>query len=72
MIKRGRENWENTNMFQKKVDEIKKMLTDKYALSILNEKSWLKRLLLKIKLQIEIRKKIEELSSLRNLHLSKH
>jgi len=71
VIAGGRANWEKTSEFQNKKDAIIKALTDQYALSISNEKHWIKRLLLKIRLRIETRRKLEELSSLRNLHHSK-
>jgi len=69
LIEGGRESLENTSEFIKKVDEIKKEVTSKYSLIIVNEKKWVKRLLIKIKLQIEIRKRIQQLSSLKNLHI---
>jgi hypothetical protein len=69
LIEGGRANLENTSEFIKKVDEIKKEVTDKYSLTMVNEKNWVKRILIKIKLQIEIRKRVRELSSLKNLHI---
>ncbi len=72
LIEGGGEKLEQTSEFQKKVDDIKKELTDKYSLTILNEKNWIKRLLIKIRLRIEIRKKIEELISLKNLYIINH
>lgn len=69
LIEEGRANLENTSEFIKKVDEIKKEVTDKYSLTMVNEKNWVKRILIKIKLQIEIRKRVRELSSLKNLHI---
>jgi len=69
LIEGGRANLENTSEFIKKVDEIKKEVTDKYSLTMVNEKNRVKRILIKIKLQIEIRKRVRELSSLKNLHI---
>jgi len=72
LIEGGREKFERTREFRRKVGEIRKELTDKYSLTILNEKNWLKRLIIKFKLQLEIYKRIEELSSLKNLHIVNH
>lgn len=69
LIEGGRESLESTSEFIKKVSEIKKEVTDKYSLTIVNEKNRVKRLLIKIKLQIEIRKRVRGLSSLKNLHI---
>jgi hypothetical protein len=71
LIKGGKANWENTREFRDKKTVIIKEFTDKYALTISNEKNWMNRLLLKIRLRIEIWRKIEELSSLKNLHYSR-
>ena len=68
LIDGGKERLEQTSEFQNKVDEIRKELSEKYSLTILNEKNWIKRLLIKIRLRIEIRKRIKELSSFKNLH----
>ena len=72
LIEGGRKRLENTSEFKRKVEEIKKELTGKYSLAILKEKNWIKRLFIKIKLQVEIRKRIEALSSLKNLHIVSH
>ena len=69
LIEGGKERLENTNEFKSKVEEIKKDVRDKYSLTILNEKNWTRRMLIVIRREIEIRKKIAELSSLKNLHL---
>ena len=69
LIDGGKENWEKTNEFKSKVNEIKKELADKYSQTLLNEKNWLKRLLIKFRIMIEMRKRIEQLSSFKNLHL---
>ena len=65
----GRDEFEGTSEFMSKVEEIRKDLTDQYSLKLSNERSWLKRLLIKVKLEIEIRKRIRALSSLKNLHV---
>ncbi len=63
---------ENTTEFNRKVAEINKEIRDKYSPALLNEKNWAKRILIIVRRQIEIRKRIVELSSLRNLHISHH
>ncbi len=72
LIEGGKENLENTNEFKKKVEEIKKEVTDKYSPNLLNEKNWIKRILIIVRRDIEIRKRISELSSLKNLHNAHH
>ncbi len=72
LVEGGRENWEGTDEFQRKVEEIVKELTAKYSPALSNERNWAKRLLIKVRLKIEIRKKIAELSSLRNLFVIYH
>lgn len=68
IIEGGRQELEGTNEFQNKVDEIRKELTQKYSPTLSTERNWLRRLLIKVKLEIEIRKRIQALSSLKNLH----
>lgn len=68
MIEGGKERLENTSQFRIKVEEIRKDVRDKYSLTILNEKNWAKRILTVFKRELEIRKRISELSSLKNLH----
>lgn len=68
LIEGGRDEFERTNEFVNKVAEIKKDVAEKYSLTISNERNWLRRLFIKIKLEIEIRKRIQALSSLKNLH----
>ena len=48
LIEGGRENLEQTSEFRNKVDEIRKELSEKYSLTILNEKNWIKRLLIRV------------------------
>ncbi|MBA4057030.1 MAG: hypothetical protein C0490_20110 [Marivirga sp.] len=69
LIEGGRDRLENTNEFRSKVEEIKKDVRDKYSLTLLNERNWTKRLLIFIRREIEIRRRVAELSSLKNLHL---
>jgi len=64
----GRDEFERTDEFMKKVEEIRKDLTEKYSQKLSNERNWLRRFLIKIKREIEIRKRIRALSSVKNLH----
>jgi hypothetical protein len=68
LMEGGREELEGTDEFMIKIGEIRKELNDKYSLALSSERSWIRRLLLKIKLEIEIRKRVRALSSLKNLH----
>ena len=68
-IESGRDRLENTSEFKSKVEKIKNDVWDKYSQTLLNERSWPKRLLIFIRREIEIRRRISELSSLKNLHL---
>ena len=68
IIEGGREELESTDEFNNKVDEIIKELTDKYSLALSSERNWMRRLLIRVKLEIEIRKRVHALSSLKNLH----
>jgi len=67
----GRDEWEQTDEYRNRSSKIVKEVTDKYSTSLSNEKNWLKRLLLRIKLKREIQRLINELSSLKNLHVNK-
>ena len=72
LIEGGRDEFERTNEFNYKVAEIRKDVTDKYLPLHSNEKNWLGRLFIKTKIEIEIRKRIQALSSLKNLHAINH
>lgn len=69
LIEGGKKRLENTNQFKSKVGEIKRNIREKYSMTILNEKNWARRIIIVIRREIEIRRRIEELSSLKNLHL---
>lgn len=68
LIDEGKERLENTSEFRKKVEEINRAVRGKYSLMLLNEKNLAKRILLVIRREIEVRRRIAELSSLKNLH----
>jgi len=65
----GRDEFESTDEFMNKVEKIRKDLTEKYSQNLSNERNLLKRLLITVKLEIDIRKRIQTLSSLKNLHV---
>ncbi|WP_146260505.1 hypothetical protein [Algoriphagus chordae] len=66
----GKESWEKTAEFRKKVAQMKKQLQDKYEPDFSSQKNWVKRLILKTRVWLLIRKKISELKSGENLHFS--
>lgn len=68
LVEGGMENFEGTEQFRLRVGKIKRELTEKYVLILSGEKNWLKRLLIKIRLKIEIDRRISQLSSGKNLH----
>jgi hypothetical protein len=71
LINEGKANWEGTEEFNKKVNEIKRELSEKYSLILLAEKNWLRRLQIRFRQWHETNKKIDELSSWKNLHLGR-
>lgn len=68
IIENGRNEWEMTDEYNDKVRKIVEEITARYSLQLLNEKNWIRRLVIKIRLELEISKRISELSSSRNLH----
>ena len=66
----GKESWEKSAEFRKKVTQLKKQLQDKYEPDFSSEKNWLKRLILKTRIWVEMRNEISKLKSGRNLHFS--
>lgn len=64
----GTNEWEVTDEYKNKVNKIITEVTDKYSAVLANETRWFKRLLIRLRRATEIRKRINELSSLRNLH----
>ena len=65
----GKGNWERTEEFNKKLNEIKRELFAKYSLILSTEKNWYKRQIISIRRGIETMKRIDELSSWKNLHV---
>ena len=68
LVEGGNHEWEGTDQFREKVREIVREITDEYSTRLLNERSWIKRLVIMLRLKIEIEKRINKLSSPRNLH----
>ena len=68
LMEGGRAEFESTDEFLKKVENIRKELTDQYLQKLSPERNWIRRFLIKVKLVLKIRKKIRALSSLKNLH----
>jgi hypothetical protein len=72
LMESGKERLENTNEFKRKVEQIRKDVRQQYSLMLFNEKNWAKRILIVIRREVEIRRRIAELSSLKNLHIAHH
>ena len=70
LIEEGKNNWERTDEFNKKVNEINRELLDKYSLVLSTERNWFKQQIIKIRLWLEMKKRIDELSSWNNLHVT--
>lgn len=64
----GKEEFESTIEFVRQANEIRKQVTDKYAPLLLQQGSWLRRFFIRLKRENEIRKRIQQLSSWKNLH----
>jgi hypothetical protein len=69
LINEGKANWESTDEFTEKVNEIKRELSEKYSPILLAEENWFRRLQIRVRQWCEMNKKIDELSSWKNLHL---
>jgi len=69
LINEGKASWESTDEFAEKVNEIKRELSEKYSLILSAEKNWFRRLQIRVRQWREMNKKIDELSSWKNLHL---
>ncbi len=68
----GRKEFERTNEYKNRADEIVEDLRNKYSAALSNEKSRVTRLLIKAKFWMDVRKRINALSSLKNLHAISH
>lgn len=67
----GKDEFEKTRDFIAKTKAIREALSEQYSVTLSSEKNWFRRLLIKAKLEMEIRKQIQALSSLKNLHLAR-
>lgn len=65
----GRQTWERTNAFRKKTEEVKLELKNKRELRLRTEKNWFKRQLIRLQYFIELKKRTNEISSAKNLHV---
>lgn len=70
LIEQGKGNWEKTDEFNKKVNEIRREVSGKYSLILSTEKNWFKRQIIKIRLWLEMKKRIDDVSSWKNLHVA--
>lgn len=68
LVEDGMKAFEETQQFRLKVTDIKLEVKEKYALILSSESNWLKRLVIKLRMQIEIGRRVSQLSSGRNLH----
>ncbi|MEJ1240497.1 hypothetical protein WBG78_20305 [Chryseolinea sp. T2] len=68
----GKGIWERTAEFNRKADEIKKEVMIQYKPMLSSETNLFKRTMIHIRIWMEIRKRINELSSTRNLHFAGH
>ena len=67
----GKDEFEKTREFISKAKAIRETLSETYSVTLSSEKNWFRRLLIKVKLEMEIRRQIQALSSLKNLHLAR-
>ena len=68
LIDEGKDNWERTDEYNKRVREISQEVSEKYIRILSAEKNWFKKLLIRIRFWREKTRKINELSSWKNLH----
>ncbi|MEP1087550.1 hypothetical protein [Algoriphagus sp.] len=66
----GKEGWESSGEFRKKIHQLKRQIQDKYKPELSLEKNWFKRLILKTRIWLEIKRNISAMKSGRNLHIS--
>src|SRR5688500_1366860 len=64
----GKDEWEQTEEYREKVATITKEVRDSYSTMLSTQKSWIGRLVIKLKQTMEIKRRISELSSFKNLH----
>jgi uncharacterized protein (DUF1015 family) len=69
IIADGKRLFEKTKGVLAKTEQIRMEISKKYEPLISGERSYLKKLFLRIKMEVEIRRKLKEISSPRNLHV---
>lgn len=67
----GKENWERSAEFRKRIHQLKRQIQDKHEPDFSSENNWFKRLILQTRIWLEMRRKISEMKSGRNLHFSR-
>jgi len=68
----GRDELERTDEHRNRMLGIVNEVTDKYARQLSQERSWVRRLVIRIKRDMEIRKRIRAITSSKNLHIAGH
>jgi hypothetical protein len=69
LVSSGKEKWESTTEFIDKVAVIKKEVWEKHAGVLFRGKNPFKKIWIQILILVEIRRRIERISSHKNLHL---
>lgn len=69
IIDKGKEAWEQTAEFKRRGINAREELRDKYQPLINDEKNWFKRQVIRVQFLIELKKSMNEISSMKNLHL---
>jgi hypothetical protein len=69
LFDRGKETWERTEEFKKRIITIRQEVRDKYQVRLESERNWFRRQLIKLQFLIELKKRTNEISSAKNLHL---
>ena len=70
LIEDGKDCFEKTNEFQRKKEQIRTDMTMNYEPLLAAAKNWAGRMMTLIRRELEIRRRISELSSFKNLHLA--
>jgi hypothetical protein len=65
----GKETWERTEEFKKRINTVRQEVRDKYQVRLDSERNWFRRQLIKLQFLMELKKRMNEISSAKNLHL---
>lgn len=68
IIEEGRHIWEQTEEYNKRVQELRQQLDTKYEILIKSERKWFKKQIIRIKYIFDLKKEKNKISSIRNLH----